>query len=118
MWRNMPITWTDMPHFFCKLLAPRPSFPFDMNESEKALMGEHATYWAGMCKEGAVLVYGPVMDSKRSEEHTSELQSRSDLVCRLLLEKKKAKRRLAYTSQTHTSSHHTQRTPAPGCRRD
>src|SRR5206468_7468753 len=27
--------------------------------------------------------------SERSEEHTSELQSRSDLVCRLLLEKKK-----------------------------
>src|SRR5206468_8905438 len=29
--------------------------------------------------------------SPRSEEHTSELQSRSDLVCRLLLEKKKKK---------------------------
>src|SRR5438132_10040995 len=28
-------------------------------------------------------------DGKRSEEHTSELQSHSDLVCRLLLEKKK-----------------------------
>src|SRR2546421_1456551 len=28
-------------------------------------------------------------DALRSEEHTSELQSRSDLVCRLLLEKKK-----------------------------
>src|SRR5690349_23979080 len=28
-------------------------------------------------------------DSGRSEEHTSELQSRRDLVCRLLLEKKK-----------------------------
>src|SRR2546428_3309565 len=28
----------------------------------------------------------------RSEEHTSELQSRSDLVCRLLLEKKKTTR--------------------------
>src|SRR5690349_22386437 len=28
----------------------------------------------------------------RSEEHTSELQSRRDLVCRLLLEKKKKKR--------------------------
>src|SRR5206468_6580618 len=28
---------------------------------------------------------------ERSEEHTSELQSRSDLVCRLLLEKKKNK---------------------------
>src|SRR5206468_12632180 len=30
----------------------------------------------------------------RSEEHTSELQSRSDLVCRLLLEKKKKKIKL------------------------
>src|SRR5439155_8866087 len=29
-------------------------------------------------------------DYKRSEEHTSELQSRGHLVCRLLLEKKKA----------------------------
>src|SRR2546430_12374877 len=29
----------------------------------------------------------------RSEEHTSELQSQSNLVCRLLLEKKKKKRR-------------------------
>src|SRR2546428_3498958 len=28
-------------------------------------------------------------NGRRSEEHTSELQSRSDLVCRLLLEKKK-----------------------------
>src|SRR2546421_866467 len=30
--------------------------------------------------------------SRRSEEHTSELQSRSDLVCRLLLEKKKKRK--------------------------
>src|SRR5438034_8109845 len=30
--------------------------------------------------------------TKRSEEHTSELQSHSDLVCRLLLEKKKKKK--------------------------
>src|SRR6478672_5000297 len=34
---------------------------------------------------------------RRSEEHTSELQSRSDLVCRLLLEKKK-KNRLLFLS--------------------
>src|SRR2546428_3271343 len=33
----------------------------------------------------------PSSPSRRSEEHTSELQSRSDLVCRLLLEKKKKK---------------------------
>src|SRR6266536_6214766 len=30
-----------------------------------------------------------LLDPRRSEEHTSELQSRVDLVCRLLLEKKK-----------------------------
>src|SRR5438034_3238424 len=30
--------------------------------------------------------------AERSEEHTSELQSHSDLVCRLLLEKKKKKK--------------------------
>src|SRR5438034_10798779 len=30
-----------------------------------------------------------IMEQARSEEHTSELQSHSDLVCRLLLEKKK-----------------------------
>src|SRR5207249_8829616 len=30
-----------------------------------------------------------VFETKRSEEHTSELQSRFDIVCRLLLEKKK-----------------------------
>src|SRR5687768_18532919 len=32
---------------------------------------------------------GPSEPSRRSEEHTSELQSRLHLVCRLLLEKKK-----------------------------
>src|SRR2546428_4421814 len=32
---------------------------------------------------------GVAWERQRSEEHTSELQSRSDLVCRLLLEKKK-----------------------------
>src|SRR5438132_7792345 len=33
----------------------------------------------------------PLYPPPRSEEHTSELQSHSDLVCRLLLEKKKKK---------------------------
>src|SRR2546427_162562 len=34
----------------------------------------------------------PFFDANRSEEHTSELQSQSNLVCRLLLEKKKKKK--------------------------
>src|SRR2546430_3587297 len=33
-----------------------------------------------------------VLEEERSEEHTSELQSQSNLVCRLLLEKKKKRR--------------------------
>src|SRR2546422_6123180 len=37
-----------------------------------------------------------MVEENRSEEHTSELQSRLHLVCRLLLEKKK-KRRLEHT---------------------
>src|SRR5436190_14973971 len=36
-------------------------------------------------------------EGTRSEEHTSELQSHSDLVCRLLLEKKKKKKRMMRT---------------------
>src|SRR5438034_8356521 len=38
---------------------------------------------------GIVVVQAIGMRYTRSEEHTSELQSHSDLVCRLLLEKKK-----------------------------
>src|SRR3989440_4576884 len=56
----------------------------------------------------------------RSEEHTSELQSRSDLVCRLLLEKKKksANRR----ADRRSASRQTERLRVPasrtGCRRN
>src|SRR5271167_5051315 len=39
---------------------------------------------------------GSAIERVRSEEHTSELQSRFDLVCRLLLEKKKKKKQLYY----------------------
>src|SRR5206468_8967035 len=38
-------------------------------------------------------MWGAGFGPRRSEEHTSELQSRSDLVCRLLLEKKKTDRK-------------------------
>src|SRR5439155_22607715 len=43
-----------------------------------------------VAKAGPLAVYrDPPEDPGRSEEHTSELQSRGHLVCRLLLEKKK-----------------------------
>src|SRR2546428_8444740 len=43
--------------------------------------------------------------TRRSEEHTSELQSRSDLVCRLLLEKKNMTHA---SSSNHTGLHQLQ----------
>src|SRR6266436_4724769 len=42
-------------------------------------------------RPGRRLPSGGLAETKRSEEHTSELQSRLHLVCRLLLEKKKKK---------------------------
>src|SRR5699024_11639762 len=55
----------------------------DENESDKNVSLEDDTIWT---------IYAQfIMQTKideRSEEHTSELQSRFDLVCRLLLEKK------------------------------
>src|SRR5437868_13173665 len=47
-----------------------------------------------------VLSRATTVAAARSEEHTSELQSRFDLVCRLLLEKKKK-------TQSNQSSHTT-----------
>src|SRR5215510_16527782 len=45
--------------------------------------------WPGWVPSGIRILIGP----SRSEEHTSELQSRGHLVCRLLLEKKKKKKK-------------------------
>src|SRR2546430_12991671 len=42
----------------------------------------------------------------RSEEHTSELQSQSNLVCRLLLEKKKKTRIQFHTLHSYADTHH------------
>src|SRR5438105_7954215 len=45
--------------------------------------------------------------SQRSEEHTSELQSRVDLVCRLLLEKKKKHKRNNNIKRDKIINHYT-----------
>src|SRR2546421_1025243 len=60
--------------------------------------------WAATCPLVGRFTETPYKWARRSEEHTSELQSRSDLVCRLLLEKKKKpdKTREAY-QRTYTA---------------
>src|SRR5256885_12211380 len=54
-------------------------------------------------RPGAVARRQDPRDRARSEEHTSELQSPCNLVCRLLLEKKK-NITLTYNAQTHCKS--------------
>src|SRR5260370_32470461 len=51
----------------------------------------HARPPGAGCGGGAARVLDVPRDLHRSEEHTSELQSHLNLVCRLLLEKKKKK---------------------------
>src|SRR6476660_10375157 len=46
-----------------------------------------------------LLVYAAGITAKRSEEHTSELQSPDHLVCRLLLEKKKKQKHTTHTQK-------------------
>src|SRR2546427_2294588 len=58
----------------------------------------HVARWNAPC--GTVLTSS---SSMRSEEHTSELQSQSNLVCRLLLEKKKNQREVDHISRTERS---------------
>src|SRR5688572_28562499 len=58
-------------------------------------------------------VIGSTMQGRqaRSEEHTSELQSQSNLVCRLLLEKKNAVQRITHTTYTCSTLSHPYRQP-------
>src|SRR5690349_22285914 len=74
--------------FFFLMIRPPPRstlFPYTtLFRSKRRQLSALRVGIAGPC-------LGP--RSPRSEEHTSELQSRRDLVCRLLLEKKKTARR-------------------------
>src|SRR5437868_12196872 len=67
---------------------------------------------AWMRDYGPNFLVGPngALAFNRSEEHTSELQSRFDLVCRLLLEKKKKTRP---TTPTNTPREPAPSTPPP-----
>src|SRR5688572_32763111 len=68
-----------------------------------------------LLRSGAIPRRNVTLRSLRSEEHTSELQSQSNLVCRLLLEKKKKEnqneRETEYKITTRNNS------PTPLCQR-
>src|SRR5699024_12183528 len=80
-----------------------PSVTAPKSAVEEELMSEKLPYGTTMPTGEAA----PEATAVRSEEHTSELQSRFDLVCRLLLEKKKKKKTKYRQKKTH-NKHSTQ----------
>ncbi|HYR11268.1 MAG TPA: YciI family protein [Longimicrobium sp.] len=50
--------------FFCKLVAPRPTFGQDMTPDEGALMQRHAVYWNELMSRGHVVTFGVVGDPR------------------------------------------------------
>src|SRR5699024_12264982 len=80
-----PRFFTYLSFFFLMLRPPPRSTLFPYTTLFRSPL---YAYCAALCDELSA-VMGPIYGQQRSEEHTSELQSRFDLVCRLLLEKKK-----------------------------
>src|SRR2546427_9015787 len=73
---------------------------------------QHAVQRDGdLCPAVAVRYDARACRQARSEEHTSELQSQSNLVCRLLLEKKKQSRGTC-RPMCHSVQHVTERVPS------
>src|SRR5699024_11899462 len=79
-WFNRPVATLEAEPFVQQGLELKVLGERDASSKEEALATRRSSY---------CLAIGPW---DRSEEHTSELQSRFDLVCRLLLEKKKDKK--------------------------
>src|SRR5206468_12065037 len=89
--------------FFMHRRPPRsPLFPYTTLFRSRA-RGIEPDYVIGhsVGEFAAIAACGAMSD--RSEEHTSELQSRSDLVCRLLLEKKKKQLKTQHRGQIENS---------------
>src|SRR5690606_39345166 len=103
--REIPVRWWEYPVLAATAVLTAAWFaiqrpPTSEGSDRKPLAGVLLTVFAVGCPvcnklvlvalgtSGALSVWAPL---QRSEEHTSELQSRENLVCRLLLEKKKIK---------------------------
>src|SRR2546430_8405025 len=75
----------------------------------RSLVDSYLAFVAGRCRPNTLRAVAHDLKTffsviNRSEEHTSELQSQSNLVCRLLLEKKKNQHALTFRICTLTSS--------------
>src|SRR5947207_7283239 len=98
--------------FFLKATAPTALYTLSLHDALPISLraGQERAHGARLDLAGVVRIrvghrtgLGESV-SLRSEEHTSELQSHSDLVCRLLLEKKKEDQRIAVVPDTGLST--------------
>src|SRR2546429_1770706 len=80
--------------------TPTLSRPPIINPPQSAILGVHATKERAVVENGQIVIRPMNYLAMRSEEHTSELQSRLHLVCRLLLEKKKNTKHNSITQAT------------------
>src|SRR5436190_21431497 len=79
--------------FFLMIRRPPRSTLFPYTTLFRSLMASRRPSRLGGVRKNRPRVSSARSSGLRSEEHTSELQSHSDLVCRLLLEKKKKKKK-------------------------
>src|SRR2546430_3202231 len=88
----------------------RASDGFELISGERRLRAATRLGWTDIpaiirdVDDRTLLTLALVENLQRSEEHTSELQSQSNLVCRLLLEKKQCRRAAQGLSRTQHSS--------------
>src|SRR5688572_31563582 len=102
--------------FFFLMLRPPPRstlFPYttlfrstgrQWHDVRSADINEYLKEHSGGCEISAKdfrTWHATVLAATRSEEHTSELQSQSNLVCRLLLEKKKKQKTIHIIRRTY-----------------
>src|SRR5438034_5142071 len=92
---NSPFSMVARPLGFQNTASPLPSRVTALCPipTARAPTGNKRNSPPAFCAPSAAMAWAPRWTGgpARSEEHTSELQSHSDLVCRLLLEKKKKK---------------------------
>src|SRR5438270_6430043 len=81
-------------------------FPYTTLFRSAGARTQAAESFAELVRDAFVLdlALAPPRERFRSEEHTSELQSQSNLVCRLLLEKKKKKTRKPENNYTQNQT--------------
>src|SRR5690625_5572878 len=86
----------------------RPTVDPSINTGSKTAVGVTTPVRPTLNSTSVIFVFASIAGNLRSEEHTSELQSRGHLVCRLLLEKKNKEKDTITSSKINTKINSSQ----------